>query len=193
MDKLIEVLEQEVQARERATSSQATSRKPSVGLPTASTLLTGGSEVQTCCYCQQSHSARSCGVVKSPDDRRRILREAGRCFICLRKGHIAHQCQSRGKCPQCQGRHHSSICQKSQSGPLALNSGPLTSEQNTKEPPEMNPNAPTFQPPTDSKPYVLWFSAKQGVLLQTAQAVLISPDVPQHTKRIHIVLDSGSQ
>ena len=69
LDKLMKVLEEEVQARERATGSQATPRKPVAGPPTAAALLTGGLETQTCCYCQQSHSARSCGNVRSPDDR----------------------------------------------------------------------------------------------------------------------------
>ena len=55
LDKQMEHLEEEV-----AAGSQATSRRPVAGLHTAAALLTGGTEAQTCCYCQQSHSARSC-------------------------------------------------------------------------------------------------------------------------------------
>ena len=62
----------------------------------------------------------------------------------------------------------------------------------TGQAPGMNPNAPTFQLPTESKPCAL-SQLKQGVLLQTAQLVLFNPDDPQHSKQVHIVLTSGSQ
>ena len=76
LDRLIALLEEEVQARERATTnSQVMPRKPIKGTPTAATLLTGGSETQTttCYYCQQSHLASSCEVVKTPEEKKRIL------------------------------------------------------------------------------------------------------------------------
>jgi hypothetical protein len=54
----------------------------------------------------------------------------------------------------------------------------------------MNPSAPAFQSPTTS----LWINANQGVLiLQTAQVVVFNPDDPQRSKRVRVVLDSGSQ
>lgn len=190
LDRLMELLEGEVQARERATaSSQATPRKPFKGPPTAATLLTGGSETaQTpaCYYCQQSHLASSCEVVKTPEEKKRILRDAGRCFNCLRRGHVARQCRSKGKCTHCRGRHHSSICQRGESGPPTLNAGGRTAPQQSSG---MDPTAPAFHPPTTS----LWINCNQGVLLQTAQAMVFNPDDPQHSKRVRVVLDTGSQ
>ena len=189
LDRLMGALEEEVQARERAASSQVMPRRPTSGPPTSAALLTGGSEVSTCCYCQQPHSARSCDAVRSLEDRKRILREAGRCFSCLRKGHIARQCRSKGRCTHCQGRHHSSICQKGQLGPSTPNSEPPTSRMQgareqlpTEQAPRMNPNAPTFQFPTPANPRALWVSSKQGVLLQTAQAIVSNPDDPQQSR-----------
>ena len=86
LDRLMKLLEEEVKAQERASASaQATAQRTMKRPVTAAALLTGGSEVthtQTCCYCQQSHSATRCEVVKTEDERRRILREAGRCFNC---------------------------------------------------------------------------------------------------------------
>ena len=191
LDRLMELLEEEVQARERATaSSQATSRRPVRGPPTAATLLTGGSETvqtPTCYYCQQSHLASNCGVVKTPDERKRVLREKGRCFNCLRRGHVARQCRSKSKCTHCRGRHHSSICERGESGPPAQNAG--GEQSNTQQSSGMNPSAPAFQPPTTS----LWINSNQGVLLQTAQVVVFNPDDPQRSKRVRVVLDSGSQ
>ena len=200
LDCLMQALEEEVQARERAAGAPITSRKPLSCPPTSATLLTGGSETPPCCYCQQSHSPRSCDVVVSLDDRRRILREAGRCFSCLRKGHMARQCRSKSKCVHCRGRHHSSLCHQatSRASPLSA-SLTSTSTQNTGEPSEtqhgtgMNPNAPTFKLLTPMKPHAFCMSSTQGVLLQTAQAVVFNPDNPQHSKRVRIVLDSGSQ
>ena len=72
LDRLMALLEEEVQARERATTnSQVTPRKPIKGTPTAATLLRGGSETQTaiCYYCQQSNLASSCEVVKTPEEK----------------------------------------------------------------------------------------------------------------------------
>ena len=89
LDKLMKLLEEEVQARERAAASQLTStspRKPSKGPSTTSALMTTGnhSTEPTCCYCHQSHLSHLCRVVESVEARKRVLREAGRCFICLR-------------------------------------------------------------------------------------------------------------
>ena len=66
----------------------------------------------TCCYCQKNHPSGSCGEVTSIEERRKKLREAGRCFSCLRRGHMARQCHSKKKCTRCSGRHHDSICSK---------------------------------------------------------------------------------
>ena len=194
LDRLMELLEEEVQARERATaSSQVTSRKPVKAPPTAAVLFTGGSETArtpTCYYCQQSHLASSCEVVNTLEERKRILRETGRCFNCLRRGHLARQCRSRSKCTHCHRRHHSSICQGDRSGPPAQSEhnagGELPTAQQSSR---MNPSAPAFQPPTPS----LWINSNQGVLLQTAQVMVFNPDDPQCSKRVRVVFDSGSQ
>ena len=167
-----------------------TSRKPIKGPPTAATLFAGGSgtsQTLTCYYCQQSHLASSCGVVKTPEERKCVLREAGRCFNCLRRGHVAHQCRSKGKCTHCRGRHHSSICLRGVLRPPPASSG---GEQiKTQQPFGINPSAPASQPSTTS----LWTSSNQGILLQTAQVMVFNPDDPQHSKQVRVVLDSGSQ
>lgn len=119
LDRIMELLENEVQARERASGSAATppvprrnQRTPS----TAATLLAGGSEARVSCYyCGQSHYSTACTVVMSREERRHILRGSGRCFVCLRKGHMVRNCRSKLKCNNCNGRHHSSLYLKSTS------------------------------------------------------------------------------
>ena len=49
-------------------------------------------------------------AVTRVDSRSEALKKVGRCFICLRRGHISRTCQSRIKCLNCRGRHHVAIC-----------------------------------------------------------------------------------
>ena len=89
--------------------------------PTATTLLSGaqpptfGPQPPTsglaCCYCQLPHSSTDCTSVPSVNRQKQILRTSGRCFNCLRKGHLGRNCRSPRKCLKCDGRHHSSICE----------------------------------------------------------------------------------
>ena len=117
LDKLLELLEEEVWARERAAASSIMSLKKCVkGQSTAAVLLTGGPDTgPTCCYCQQPYPSHSCRAVESIKERRRILRGPGRCFVCLRRGHISRHCRSNTRCIHCHGQHHHSIYQKGSS------------------------------------------------------------------------------
>jgi hypothetical protein len=114
LDMLLEMLQEEVQARERAASndSQTKNLEKHRKFPHTTSTLWTGSEGSTpiCCYCRQSHLSHACKAVKSVEEKKRILREAGRCYLCLRRGHIFRQCSSKGRCPHCHGRHHGSIC-----------------------------------------------------------------------------------
>lgn len=78
---------------------------------TAATLISGSSSTgPTCCYCVQPHKSGSCESVKLVEDRRRILQRAGRCFVCLRKGHISGNFRTNLRCTNCRGCHHMRIC-----------------------------------------------------------------------------------
>ena len=45
-------------------------------------------------------------MVTQIEARKQILLKAGRCFGCLRTGHIARECHSKSRCGKCNGRHH---------------------------------------------------------------------------------------
>ena len=129
----------------------------------------------------------------SIEERRRILREAGRCFVCLRKGHIGYQCPSKGRCSQCHGRHHTSICagQKlTQAEPNPQQSGTNTGGATPTTTAGRNPAAAPFQPSTST---ALWADGRNAILLQTAQTTAFNLASPERSCNVRIVFDSGSQ
>ena len=92
------------------------------GLGLASALLASGSGVTNqfsirCAFCQKPHYSASCEDVCDVNKRKEILKRDGRCFVCLRKGHITKQCDKR--CRKCEGLPHQSIC-KGQDHPKEL-------------------------------------------------------------------------
>lgn len=203
LDNLMKEMEQEIEARERAlaspTSPNQQGRRPIRDQHTASALLSGTTN-PCCCYCRQAHSSDTCRIVTQVDARKEILRKSGRCFICLRRGHIGRECRSRSKCSKCCGRHHFTICSRmsredakqtspavptideSSVRPVTLQTNPQTSS--------LNPNATSFVAPPTTSMYV---SAGKTVLLQTARVLVYNPDAPQSSLEIRAVLDTGSQ
>ena len=180
--------------------SRQTERVPS----TATALVSGTvSTTPSCSYCQQVHSSNNCKVVTLVEERKQILKSSGRCFTCLRKGHISRTCRSPNKCQRCGGRHHSSICMKNSvqnttqqalSAPSNTSSVPslgLSNEPTTNNPRQgLNSSSTAFdvQPST-----ALYTEANKTVLLQTALADIYDPYNPQSTLTVRVVLDSGSQ
>ena len=74
-------------------------------------LLSVNVDKQSCCYCgAEGHSASQCKKYSNTEDRKKLIRESGRCFNCLRKGHTSSRCHSTSKCKHCGGKHHTSIC-----------------------------------------------------------------------------------
>ena len=111
---LQEVLEEELTARERTiTPSQSQPRHCNERFlrPTTTTLLSGTQASPTCSYCQQSHASFECTTVTDVKARREILKSSGRCFNCLRRGHVVGRCRSQNLCRHCKKKHHTSICE----------------------------------------------------------------------------------
>ena len=119
--------------------------------------------------------------------RKRILRDGGRCYNCLRKGHLSRHCRSASKCKLCQGRHHTTICDKNdkQSTPsLATNLNPKATPY--------TPGAATNNTPT-STTNTFCSTKRRNFLLQTALTVVHNPLKPKSAVQLHILFDSGSQ
>ena len=83
--------------------------------------MTGKTTIN-CSFCQKEHTSASCFVVTDIEARKQILRKQGRCFLCLKRNHIARDCESRYICKYCSGKHHVSLCNINSRQSLATNS-----------------------------------------------------------------------
>ena len=118
--------------------------------------------------------------------RKQFLRQKGRCFRCLRTGHLANQCENGKVYNICGLRHHASICENLGKESQAIPHGRSTG---TKEGSALNPSVASFPPPTTS----MFVNSKSSVLLQTARANVFKPGNGECFVNARMVFDSGSQ
>ncbi|CAB3997663.1 Hypothetical predicted protein [Paramuricea clavata] len=134
LNTLLENFREELENRERCEGIQALSfrdgrnfneqrggRKYSNTPFTAAALMTSKTTIN-CSFCQKEHTSASCFVVTDIEARKQILRKQGRCFLCLKRNHIARDCESRYMCKYCSGKHHVSLCNNNSRQSLATNS-----------------------------------------------------------------------
>ena len=116
---LLKAAEEETQARKCTSLERSAQMKRPRDIPTASALLSGNSGTgPTCSYCHLTRRSASCRMVVQVDNRRCVFMKTGRCFICLRRGHVAKNCRLNVKCLKCNSRHHVSICPKGPNKPV---------------------------------------------------------------------------
>ncbi|KAL5479417.1 hypothetical protein EMCRGX_G022937 [Ephydatia muelleri] len=175
LDDLLSTFELELTDRERVNSQ-----------PSHSALLSGSRTTKPdlfCCYCQQSHPSSSCTTVTESSDRKQILKSKGRCFSCLRMGHISRECRSSSWCHKCQKRHHTSICDSNFSQNQQVNSPYSTgSGQNSK--------IPASQP---TQPTSALFPQPTSCVSPNGCAVIHLPGGSHTCLKIRLILDGGSQ
>ena len=142
--------------------------------------------VPNCLFCSKKHFSASCATVTDPTTRKNILREKKRCFVCLRSGHLSRNCHSAGKCFHCGGSHHAAIC----------SSNSVRKHQREVFSSETSRGATAPRVNTTEHVSTLYLSqdpTKNSVLLQTAQASVFSVDNEINTRKIRLILDTGSQ
>ena len=118
---LLEGLEQEVELREEYNDSarQRNSagdfrRKINVATLYAGNTRKAAKETN-CAFCLGEHPHEDCRKVQDIEERKQLLFKYGRCFKCLRKGHLSKDCTDRSvTCKHCNCKHHSAICIASQ-------------------------------------------------------------------------------
>ena len=203
LDELMRIIEGEIEARERASGTNAKFNKMPVRAPpptTAALMAGGGASIVSCCFCCQSHASASCSTVSDVAERKLVLRRSGRCFVCLKKYHMSRDCRSRLRCSNCNGRHHVSICSETSRPINRVPKAPVDSGLTTHDW-ARNPPAPQTAPPsgnstsnfTSDTASLYCGSLKTPVLLQTAKAQVFRPDHPQGTRNVQLIFDSGSQ
>ena len=72
-----------------------------------------------CMYCKKDHSGDSCTTFSTLETRRKFFFDNQLCYNCGRAGHPVVKCRSRG-CHKCNGRHHTSICDKGNTAVLSV-------------------------------------------------------------------------
>ena len=134
----------------------------------ATTLLAGTQgKSNSCCYCQQAHSASECQVVKNIDAHKQILKASGRCFNFLTIGHIGKKCRSSPQCRMCKRRHHPNICDQTTVDTRNSLSLALTINEAT------HASVSTLDPKT---PSFIWKSSTNTSLSMTAGSVLLQTE-----------------
>lgn len=199
MASIMKLFEEELIARERTvTTGKETGGRQHKDQPTTTALVSGGHTMSYCCYCQKGHAPESCPEISLVEDRRQALRSAGRCFICLKRGHIGRECRSNQKCRKCGGKHHVSICYRGQAqappkGGDKSGSNPTRSGSNSTRS-EADSGRSGFEYATGpSSTTSMYVDSGKTVLLQTARATVFNPLDPVRSMEVNLLLDSGSQ
>ena len=153
----------------------------------ASALYTGREEfTQQCVFCKKNHKSINCMTITEPKARRTVLRRNGKCFVCLKGGHISTNCPSRAKCFNCGGRHHVTICKRIRNT--------LTSRNVVREEAPPCGSDSSQERSRDAGTSAMHSSNNaNSVLLQIARAFVCRLDDHQFGLNAHVIFDSCSQ
>ena len=222
MSELLEVIRQEIEAREISEGVKANVhmdkyKENTPKRPTNLTLLSHdnarlqskGNQIK-CVYCGGFHYSASCENVSDPHARFEILKKGRRCFVCLKTDHHSSSCKR--NCRRCQGNHHQSICRKfvSKTPDYSSDSSGLN-DQNSREVQNSTLVSYTSEPIANEihhegtteegneTPFLgsavtatSTARTKGSILLQTATTTATNNDRSK-TMTVRILFDSGSQ
>ena len=192
MDEMLDILGKEIKIREmgkplskpKSGYVDEKEHKKSKNLNTTSALFMR-KDSGLCAFCLGKHAHEDCRKVSNLDERKRIIRKFGRCFICLQKGHRAAECRKTYKCKNCRESHHTSICNNEQQ------------EQDVNESDGSGVVVGISHDSGNGEPPVVESSGLHvrnggSIALQTAQAILRIKNGKQPVK-CRVMFDSGSQ
>ena len=185
LGELLDLLRKEVEARELNDEVCIKEKPRNQGqlsirqqLPTASTLFLKEKEnvrgsTPICAFCSKRHYSAECKAVSNINHRKEILMKSGRCFKCLRLGHVARNCELIPKCRKCQGSHNTALCQ------------PQSEKKDNPADVKEESTASVTASAKNSQP------KKSPMLLQTARTFAHGDDT-ENKVPVRILFDTGS-
>ncbi|XP_065909767.1 uncharacterized protein [Dysidea avara] len=182
VDELLEVIKNEVEAREMSESmkffdTRNMDQQKRLPPPTAASLLVQEDKSKRkvqCIFCKAEHYSASCEKINTISGRVAVLKREGRCFLCLSNGHRVSECSVNRRCRKCGRKHHQSLC-----------------EQNIAPEPPKEASGTTEGSDTSTPKVTTVARCKNEVLLQTARTFAYTANsdlVP-----VRILMDAGSQ
>ena len=196
LDTLITNLKEEIDAREKCTLVKASAehapkkqnyinhnKRPS----SASALYLSNNRGESCGFCGNKHALQDCFNVTSIQARKEILRKAGRCFMCLRKNHLARECNSKGKCFKCSQKHHISLCNLYEKKTFN------TVVKKSEEPVVEKGQEPVAGAQVTKTATCLYVNLHKFILLQTVACIVSNTNSANTGIKLHIIFDQGSQ
>ena len=79
--------------------------------PSAMGLHSGSSKI-SCAFCKGNHYSDKCNAVTDIFSRKESLRRSGKCFVCLKSGHMSRNCSIAKTCFHCKEKgHNSALCE----------------------------------------------------------------------------------
>jgi len=114
IDKLLQALQQEVEAREKVLLTENEGVESYENLLSSNRFTDRDSQKRKqpfrafpCVYCGNAkHKTFQCSKISKPESRKEFLSKQKRCFKCLKPGHQTKTCMSRKGCYHCHGNHH---------------------------------------------------------------------------------------
>ena len=177
-------MEQKVDAKERSFASTQQAQQLPKHPPSRGTATALNTETATikCAFCDQDHWSHSCSVVTDVKARKDTLRKSGRCYLCLRKGHLVRQCRSSSVCRKYGSKHHSSIYTR-------------PNPSDTEPPNPNNPCTPSQQQNSHStrNTNTMYVNAQMPILLQTAKLCLCGDEGYHGYRKSTHLCDQQSQ
>ncbi|KAJ8914911.1 hypothetical protein NQ315_016065 [Exocentrus adspersus] len=123
LERLMEFLRNEVENEEKISLAKTSfgfyekrrnvDSHKDISIPTASGLISQNKTLK-CAFCKNSHVTSECQDDRmkemSLNEKRKILLNNGRCYLCLKFGHVARKCAVKLACSICKGRHATIMC-----------------------------------------------------------------------------------
>ena len=143
---------------------------------------------QKCVFCKGAHSSIQCNIITDQPKRMDLVKQEKLCYNCLGHHKVA-QCQSKGRCKHCKGRHHTSLYRKGSS--QKPSSDPPSNPQE-QDPKHTTVNT-TLLHKTSKSATSSPISQPQSSKVCFLKTALASVRAGSHQTNANILLDEGAQ